>query len=91
MFRNSFMQAWTYGRGGEGETAEARQVHWRVMKGTSVSMEAKKGIRHSVILPAVSRAPDEDMGCSAASQNTWRGEEVCQRCVCCFRMGWREL
>ncbi len=54
----------------------------RVMKGRSVSMAVKKGIRNGVILPTLSYASrDMDMECSTAITNKSSGNELHAGCL----------
>ncbi|XP_050723076.1 H(+)/Cl(-) exchange transporter 7-like isoform X2 [Eriocheir sinensis] len=48
----------------------------------SVSMEVKRGIRNSIILPTVVCIRGVDVECSTAMENTCSGDELYKRCLC---------
>ena len=71
-------------------TVKGRQVIGsleRIMKGRNVSMEVKKGIRNSIILPTDICIRDMDMESSTAGANEGNGNELNQRCMWKIEMG----
>lgn len=54
----------------------------------SVSMEEKRGIRNSIILPTLSYASDVDMECSTANENTCSKSELREKLMWCVTMEW---
>lgn len=68
-----------YTHGGMEGEMKSRQVGSalvRVMIGRCVSMEIKKGIRNSIILPTVICIRNMDMVCSTATKNKYSGNRL---------------
>jgi len=63
----------------------------RIMNGRNVSIEAKRGIRSSIILPTLDICiRGVDMECSTTVMDTCSGDELRKRSMWAVKMGWRE-